>query len=93
MSEVDRFAQVFRMLGYRLEDFQREIVAEAFSPRPELLVLIPRANGSRRCSPRSPAGACFAAAVLRSSSVRMRASSRSFVFEAMAGEYRGGVGS
>jgi phage terminase large subunit-like protein len=45
MSEVDRFAKFFAMLGYQLEGFQREIVEEAFSPRRELLVLIPRANG------------------------------------------------
>ena len=45
MAEVDRFAEFFGMLGYRLEDFQRLIVEEAFSPRRETLVLIPRANG------------------------------------------------
>jgi Terminase large subunit, ATPase domain len=45
LNEVDRFAEFFSMLGYRLEDFQREIVAEAFSARRELLVLVPRANG------------------------------------------------
>jgi phage terminase large subunit-like protein len=33
------------MLGHRLEDFQRLIVEEVFSPRRETLVLIPRANG------------------------------------------------
>jgi phage terminase large subunit-like protein len=44
-SELDRFAAFFRMLGYRLEDFQRVIVEEVFSPRRETLVLIPRGNG------------------------------------------------
>jgi hypothetical protein len=44
-TELKRFAEFFAMLGYRLEDFQREIVREAFSERRELLVLIPRANG------------------------------------------------
>src|SRR4051794_13681152 len=33
------------MLGYALEDFQRLIVDEVFSPRREALVLIPRGNG------------------------------------------------
>jgi phage terminase large subunit-like protein len=45
MTEVKRFAEFFAVLGYRLEPFQRRIVAEAFSARRELLVLIPRANG------------------------------------------------
>ncbi len=45
MTDVDRFARFFAMLGYELEPFQREIVAECFSPRRETLVLIPRANG------------------------------------------------
>jgi phage terminase large subunit-like protein len=45
MTELERFAEFFAMLGYRLEPFQRKIVAEALSPRRELLVLIPRANG------------------------------------------------
>jgi len=45
MTELKRFAEFFAMLGYRLEPFQHQIVAEAFSPRRELLVLIPRANG------------------------------------------------
>jgi phage terminase large subunit-like protein len=44
-SETKRFAAFFGMLGHRLEDFQREIVEEVFSPRRETLVLIPRGNG------------------------------------------------
>ena len=42
VSEVDRFAEFFRMLGYELEDFQQKIVEEIFSPERETLVLIPR---------------------------------------------------
>lgn len=45
LSEVDRFAGFFGMLGYKLEDFQRLIVGECFSDRREALILIPRANG------------------------------------------------
>jgi phage terminase large subunit-like protein len=45
MSEVDRFAEFFEMLGYQLEPFQRLIVEEVFSPRRETLILLPRANG------------------------------------------------
>jgi phage terminase large subunit-like protein len=45
LSEVERFAGFFRMLGHELEDFQRLIVEEAFSVRRELLVLLPRACG------------------------------------------------
>ena len=45
MTEVNRFARFFAMLGYELEPFQRQIVTECFSPRRETLVLIPRANG------------------------------------------------
>jgi hypothetical protein len=44
-SETDRFAAFFGMLGHRLEDFQRVIVEEGFSPRRETLVLIPRGCG------------------------------------------------
>jgi reverse gyrase len=44
-SEADRFEAFFRMLGHRLEDFQRLIVEELFSERRETLVLIPRGNG------------------------------------------------
>jgi hypothetical protein len=35
MSEVDRFAEFFRMLGFKLEPFQGLIVAEVLSPPPE----------------------------------------------------------
>jgi len=45
MSELERFAKFFRLLGYRLEGFQELIVEECFSPRRETLILIPRANG------------------------------------------------
>jgi phage terminase large subunit-like protein len=45
MSELERFAEFFRMLGYRLEGFQELIVEECFSPRRETVILIPRANG------------------------------------------------
>ena len=45
MSEVDRFAGFFAMLGHELEDFQRLIVEEVFTPRRETLVLIPRGCG------------------------------------------------
>jgi phage terminase large subunit-like protein len=44
-SETDRFVAFFGMLGHRLEDFQRLIVEEVFSPRRETLVLIPRGCG------------------------------------------------
>lgn len=46
LSSADRFA-VFaeRFCGLRLEPFQREIVAEVFSGRRELLVLLPRGCG------------------------------------------------
>jgi hypothetical protein len=45
LSETDRFAGFFEMLGYRLRRFQRLIVEECFSPRRETLILIPRPNG------------------------------------------------
>ena len=45
MTEVDRFAAFFGLLGHELEDFQRLIVEEIFSERRETLTLIPRGNG------------------------------------------------
>ncbi len=45
MTEPDRFAAFFGMVGHELEDFQRLIVEEIFSERRETLILIPRGNG------------------------------------------------
>ena len=42
MSDFERFC---KLIGLKLEDWQGEIVEEAFSDRRELLVLIPRGNG------------------------------------------------
>jgi phage terminase large subunit-like protein len=44
-TELERFAAFFKMLGYKLEPFQRLIVEEILSPRRETLVLIPRGAG------------------------------------------------
>ena len=65
MSEVDRFAEFYRMLGYELEDFQRLIVEECFSARRETLVLLPRANGRTPCSPGWRCGVAAAPALKR----------------------------
>ncbi len=43
--ELERFAGFCAMVGLTLEDFQREIVQEVFSPRREALVLLPRGCG------------------------------------------------
>ena len=44
-SRLEAFEAFFAFVGHRLEPFQREIAVEAFSPRRELLVLLPRGNG------------------------------------------------
>jgi phage terminase large subunit-like protein len=45
VSELERFRRFFKLVGYQLEPFQRQIAAECFSERREALILIPRANG------------------------------------------------
>lgn len=44
-SPADRFAAFAKLLGLKLEPFQRKIVAELFADRREALILIPRGNG------------------------------------------------
>lgn len=44
-SQVARFSRFCELVGLELEGFQLKIVGEAFSPRRETLVLIPRGNG------------------------------------------------
>jgi len=42
MTDFERFC---RLIGLKLEKWQRDLVGEALSPRRELIVLIPRRNG------------------------------------------------
>ena len=54
-SDAETFELFFRLVGFELEAFQREIVEEVFSPRRETLVLEPRETaGVRFPTSRSP---------------------------------------
>lgn len=44
-SQVARFGRFCELIGLDIEGFQLKIVSEAFSPRRESLILIPRGNG------------------------------------------------